>query len=71
MAEALLIIHGADKLAYGGEKLANAVPATGTVDEVIRASSLPFSVVNTGTLQVAAGIANKGFDLTWNQVSCS
>merc|ERR1711860_236602 len=66
-AEALLTIPGAQNLGYGGEKLSNV--AASVVDSVVRASTLPFSVLNSGT--VVQGLqANQGFDLSWNQVPC-
>ena len=68
MAEALLTIPGAQNLGYGGEKLSNV--AASVVDSVVRASTLPFSVLNSGTVVQGAAQANQGFDLSWNQVPC-
>jgi len=67
MAEALLTIPGAQNLGYGGEKLSNV--AASVVDSVVRASTLPFSVLNSGTV-IQGNQANQGFDLSWNQVPC-
>ena len=70
MAQALLTIPGADKLAYGGGSFSNQHGETS--DAVVRASTLPFVVRNSGTVQQgpAAKMSNTGFDLTWNQVPC-
>merc|ERR1711860_161264 len=67
MAEALLTIPGAQNLGYGGEKLSNV--AASVVDSVVRASTLPFSVLNSGTV-IQGNQDNQGFDLSWNQVPC-
>jgi len=71
MAEAALSIPGAPQLWYGGERLANT--NMGTLDEVIRATTIPFTVRNVGTLtdRAAGQVANKGFDISWNQVPCA
>jgi len=64
MAEALLLIEGAPKLGYGGEKLSNTAAAV--QDAVIRGG---FLVQNSGT--VIQGLQpNQGFDLTYHQVPC-
>ena len=69
-AQALLTIPGAAKLAYGGAKLSNKHGET--ADGVVRGSTLPFVVLNSGTVQQGGAmmVANTGFDLTWNQVPC-
>ena len=69
-AQALLTIPGAARLAYGGAKLSNKHGET--ADGVVRGSTLPFVVLNSGTVQTggAARMDNTGFDLTWNQVPC-
>ena len=68
MLEAFLSIRGADKNFYGGERFSNV--ATGTVDSIVRATSMPFTVFNSGTVVNNGAVANKGFDLRWNQVPC-
>merc|ERR1719323_204220 len=70
MAQALLTIPGAAQLGYGGARLSNNHGETS--DATIRASTLPFLVRNSGTVQTggAARMDNTGFDLTWNQVPC-
>ena len=71
MAQALLTIPGAAQLGYGGARLSNNHGETS--DATIRASTLPFLVRNSGTVQTggAARMDNTGFDLTWNQVPCT
>jgi len=65
MAEALLLIEGAPKLGYGGEKLSNTAAAV--QDAVIRGG---FFVQNSGTVDATGAQPNQGFDLTYHQVPC-
>jgi len=65
MAEALLLIEGAPKLGYGGERLSNTAAAV--QDAVIRGG---FFVQNSGTVDATGAQPNQGFDLTYHQVPC-